>query len=86
MSSNAALKLSLRPLCWRSNIPIDWGLYRAEYFTSMFNLDIMSLHRLAVKLAPLSDVTTDGTPYKLVQWCRKAVAASEDDGSFNGMA
>ena len=46
----------------------------------------MSFHRLAVKLAPLSLVTTDGTPYRLVQWCKKAVAASEEDGSLKGIA
>ena len=85
MSTIAAFKLSLMDLCWRSNIPIDCGRYKAEYWTLMCSLSIMSFQRLLMKEAPLSDVTTAGTPNKANQWCKNPVAASEDEASLSGM-
>ena len=67
-------------------MPIDCGLYRAEYLTSMFKFLIMSCHRFAENDAPLSEVTKDGKPHIDAYWWRKAWAASEDEASFNGMA
>ena len=52
----------------------------------IFNLDIMSLQRFAVKDPPLSEVTTDGKPSHATQWCKKADATSEDDASLKGIA
>ena len=46
----------------------------------------MSFHRLEVKLAPLSEVTRLGTPKKLTQELRKPTAASDEEGSFSGIA
>ena len=45
----------------------------------------MSFHRLAVKEAPLSDVTTEGKPSHGTQDWRKAEATSEDEASLSGM-
>ena len=52
----------------------------------MFSLLNISFQRLAVKLAPLSDDTTEGRPYAAAHWCKKAVAASDDEASFKGIA
>ena len=86
MSLMAALSESLMQRCCLSNIPTDCGLYKAAYWTLMLRLDIMSFHKLAVKDAPLSDVTTDGRPSHATHWCRKAEATSDDEASFNGIA
>ena len=39
-----------------------------------------------MKEPPLSEVTKDGNPKKAAQWVRKAVAASDDEASLNGIA
>ena len=83
---SAALRESFNPLCCRSSIPIDSGLYKAEYLTSMLSLDIIPFQSSATNEPPLSDVTKDGRPKKDVQCVRKAVAASEDEASLRGIA
>ena len=52
----------------------------------MFNFFIMSFQMLAMKEAPLSEVTLAGTPERDSQPWRKAEAASVEDASLRGRA
>ena len=46
----------------------------------------MDFQSSATNEPPLSDDTRDGRPKKDAQWVKKAVAASEDEASFKGIA
>ena len=67
MSIRAAFSEFFKPKCCLSNIPTDWGLYSAEYLTSMLSLLNISFQRLEVNDPPLSDVTKEGRPHMEAQ-------------------